>query len=138
MRYRRMSVRYAMLIAPREPNPFGDPWAVNPAVMVLAQPRFRPRADVYETVSAFHVTVDLAGVDPEELDVALFEDAVVIEGRRRMACEPTGGVYHVAEIPQGPLRLAVTMPVPIDPDSADARYDRGLLCLTIQKAKDLE
>ena len=40
---------------------------------------WRPRADVYETADGVLVTVELAGLEADDLDVQLFEDALIVE-----------------------------------------------------------
>ena len=56
----------------------------------MAHSHWRPDADVVETVGSITVTVELAGVDEEDVAVLLFEDALVIEGRRELPrCEGT-------------------------------------------------
>jgi HSP20 family protein len=91
---------------------------------------------VYETEAAVCVTVELAGVEQDDLEVLLFEDALVVEGARRpVLCAP-GGVYHSAEIRHGPFRLELPLPVAVDGDSGpEARYERGLLHITLPKLK---
>ncbi|MGZ6213750.1 MAG: hypothetical protein ACXWMN_01965 [Candidatus Limnocylindria bacterium] len=49
------------------------------------------------------ITVELAGVDPGQIEAVLYEDALVVSGRRRLAGPGAGGVYHAAEINQGPF-----------------------------------
>src|SRR5689334_1924957 len=82
MRYRRLSSRYALVLAPREPRAFGDPWRSGRAGTSVSACYWRPRADLVESSGGYHLTVDLAGVDPEAFEVLVFQDAVVIEGER--------------------------------------------------------
>src|SRR5215207_8817187 len=124
MRYRRVSYRYALLVTPNQDQAFGGP-------LVAAQPRFaetfwRPPSDVCESATTIVVTVDLAGIDQDDLDVVLFEDALIVEGRRRLAADPGVG-HHPGGIPQGALQIAPGVPGAIDQDRVDARYDKGLL-----------
>jgi HSP20 family protein len=132
MRYRRVSYRYALLVAGNQDRAFADPLvAVQPGVR-FAQTFWRPPADVCESESTIVVTVDLAGIDQDELDVVLFEDALIVEGWRWLATDP-GVVYHVAKIRQGPFRLELELPGSIDQGRVDARYDQGLLRITFLK-----
>jgi hypothetical protein len=82
---------------------------------------------VVETATEIVVTVELAGVDHEDLDVLLFEDALIVDGERRLPPAHAAGVFHVAEIQQGQFHLEIPLPATIDPDQVDARYERGLL-----------
>ena len=68
----------------------------------------------------------------EQLDVLLFEDALIVEGERRLPTH-AAGVYHAAEIRQGQMRLELPLPAPIDPEQVDAHYERGLLEMRLGK-----
>jgi HSP20 family protein len=134
MRYRRLSYRYALLVTANQERAFGDALATIQPGVRFAQTFWRPPADVCESERTIVVTVDLAGIDQDDLDVVLFEDALIVEGRRRIPADP-GVVYHVAEIRQGPFRLELELPGSIDQERVDARYDQGLLRITFLKKK---
>jgi HSP20 family protein len=131
MRYRRIGYRYTMIV--NQPTGRGGSWHVRAGEVVLSHPHWHPDMDVYETETALTVTVELAGVDEEQLQILLFEDALVIEGRRSLPVTDEG-VYHAAGIRQGPFRVEVSFPVPIEGDRVEATYDRGLLRVRVPKA----
>ncbi len=133
MRYRRLGYRYTMVVSTGQGQSFPDVWRVGGVRMILAQPRWRPEADVYETPAAIVVIVELAGVDEEEMEVLLFEDTLVIEGRRLIPTSEEGGLYHAVGIRQGPFRLEVPLPAAIDPEGVEAQYERGLLRIRLPK-----
>jgi HSP20 family protein len=89
--------------------------------------------DVYEGETALSILVEIAGVDEAELEVLLFEDVLVIEGRRSIPVTEEG-VYHAAGIRQGPFRVEVPLPTAVDADGVEAKYDRGLLQVRVPKA----
>lgn len=132
MRYRRLSYRYALVVAGAQLRPWSDARPAERASVRLAQTFWRPPADVCESANTVAVTVDLAGIDQDAVDVALSEDFLVIEGQRQLP-PPPEGVYYAAEIQQGPFRLEVALPAAIDLDRVEARYDRGLLRITLPK-----
>jgi HSP20 family protein len=101
---------------------------------VAPQPRWRPRADVTETADSIVITVELAGVHPDEVEAVLYEDALVVSGHRQLPGPGRRGVYHAAEINQGWFRLEVDLQARVVSGLSDARYDRGLLRLTLTKA----
>jgi len=86
---------------------------------------------VYETDGTITVTGELAGVDPEELDVLVFQDAVAVRGERRLPPQGDGGRYHAPHIRQGPFRFELALPSAIDADRVQAHYERGLLQLVL-------
>jgi HSP20 family molecular chaperone IbpA len=133
MRYRRLGSRYTMVMTTGDPTPLAEVFRVGGTGVVLAQPQWRPAADMFETPAAFVVVVELAGVDEEAFEVLLFEDALVLEGHRHLQGCEEGGVYHAVGIRQGPFRLEVRLPVPVDADRVQARYERGLLSIRLPK-----
>ena len=132
MRYRRLSYRYEMVVRSGQTYPFSDIWPSD-RLRLLVQPRWRPDADTYETASTVEIIVDLAGVDEDDFEVQLFEDALVVEGRRQLPSCHEGAVYHAASVRQGPFRLELPLAAPVDPERVEARYDRGLLRITLPK-----
>jgi HSP20 family molecular chaperone IbpA len=132
MRYRRLSSRYTIAIRSGQTWPFGDVWA-SERLRRLTEVHWRPDADTYETATSIEITVDLAGVGEDDFEVQLFEDALIIEGRRQLPSCHEGAVYHTVGIRQGPFRLALPLPAAVEPEGIEARYERGLLRVTLVK-----
>jgi HSP20 family molecular chaperone IbpA len=126
LRYTRTGGASAELLA--------TPWARMPAV---ATPEWRPACDVYETGAEWIVKAEIAGVDERDFVVLLYEDCVVVEGRRPWVAPATGADARVlaAEIRHGPFRLVVPLMPPVDRDAASGSYDRGLLVLRLPKGR---
>ena len=133
MRYRHLSYRYAMVVRSSQTWPFGGDIWQSDRLRLLAPVRWQPDADVYETATAVEVVVDLAGVEEDDFEVQLFDDALVVEGRRQPLSCQEGAVYHAAGIRHGPFRVELPLPAPVDPERVEARYDRGLLRITLPK-----
>jgi HSP20 family protein len=131
MRYRRVTYRSTRLRTD-QPWPFVGAWE-HESLRLLVQARWRPAADMSETATAIEVTVDLAGVDEDDFEVQLFENGLVVEGRRQLPSCGEDAVYHAAGIPQGLFRVELPLPARIDPESVEARYERGLLHVTLPK-----
>jgi HSP20 family molecular chaperone IbpA len=134
MRYRRLTYRYAVVVQSSAPRPFGDIWQGD-RLRVLLQGRWRPDADIYETESSVEITVDLAGVEEDDFEVQLFEDALVVDGRRQLPACQEGATYHAAGIRQGPFRVELALPAPVDPEGVQARYDHGLLRISLPRRR---
>ena len=132
MRYRRLCYRYAMVVRPAQSWPGGEIWE-SERQRLLVEPRWRPDADTYETASTFEVIVDLAGLGEDDFEVQLFDDALVVEGHRRLPSCEMEAIYHLAGIRQGPFRVELRITAPVDTERVDARYDRGLLHITLPK-----
>jgi HSP20 family protein len=86
-----------------------------------------------ETHDEYVVVVDLAGADDRAFDIAIDGKTLVISGSRP---EHSQGKrrYHLGEIRIGPFQRVVALPGPVAPDDTRARYERGLLRITLRKA----
>ncbi len=133
MRYRRLSYRYALVVTGNQDLPWGATRPTDQPGVRFAQTSWRPPADIRESDQTIEVIVELAGIDPDAVDVVLFEDALIVEGKRQLTNGQPGVVYHLAEIRQGPYRLELPLPCSIDQERVEARYVDGLLRITFQK-----
>jgi HSP20 family protein len=132
MRYRRLSVSYTVATPSGAAWPLGAGWGSD-RLRLLAPAWWRPDTDVWETAESVEIVLDLAGVEDDDLEVQLFANAVVVEGQRRLpGCAP-GAVYHAAGIRQGPFQVQVPLPAPVDAERVSARFERGLLRITLPR-----
>ena len=132
MRYRRLSYRYTVLERAGQASPFAALWQ-SERLRLLVHARWQPDADTYETSTTVEITVDLAGVDEDDFEVQLFEDVLVVQGHRQLPPGPEGAAYHTAAIRQGPFQVELPLPARVNPEHVEARYDRGLLLVTLHK-----
>jgi len=93
---------------------------------------FRPNVDSYLTDDPPELTVkvDLPGVDPTSLKVVAHERTLVVAGERGRE-KVEGAVYQQMEIEVGPFRRQIRLSNDVDPERAHARYDRGVLTVTL-------
>jgi len=95
------------------------------------------RLDAYREGDSFFIDIDLPGVDPASIDVTVDRKVLSIRAERKRA-EREGVKYVVAERQMGPVSRQVFLSDSLDTDRLDARYDNGVLTLTIpvtEKAK---
>lgn len=104
----------------------------------LVAPRrgFRPRVDVYRTEDppAITVVVELAGIDPAEIELAVGDGMLAVAGKRRRDSGP-GRTYQHMEIDYGPFERQIPLGEPVDSEAAEATYERGLLSIRLPVAK---
>ena len=89
--------------------------------------------DVYETPDSIVVKAMVAGVKPEDLDVAVTREQVTIRGRRAEDHTVTDGDYTVKELYWGEFARSVTLPAEVEADMAEAHERHGLLMIKIPK-----
>jgi HSP20 family protein len=113
---------------------FADLWQVSRISGVRRV--FRPQVDSFrsEEPPSYTVVVDLAGIDPDQVEVVAADGTLLIRGERpREVCE--GRVYHQIEIEHGPFERVVALPQDADISQAEARYERGLLRIEVPVAQ---
>ena len=95
---------------------------------------WRPLADIRESAEMLMVKIELAGMKEEEIDVTLYEDALLVSGDRHEEPEGNENVYyHEAQIRYGPFRIDVLLLLPIDREGVKARYENGFLWVDLPK-----
>ncbi len=99
---------------------------------------WQPATNVYESDAAYHVCVDLAGLNDDQVHVDCVERRLVIEGARdKPLPEPPDQAnslsVHVMEIDEGPFRREITLPQSVDVDHVQATYRKGYLWILLPK-----
>ena len=112
---------------------FADLWHVFPFTRG-ARRGYRPDADCFRTDDppTFTVLVELPGVEPEHLKLVAAPRVLIVAGERRRPRDC--GQYQQMEIEYGPFQRQVALGEDVDPDSATATYERGILHVTLPVA----
>ena len=104
--------------------------------LVARRAGFRPALDVYRTDDppAVTVVVELAGIDPNEVDAAVVDGVLIIRGRRS---RPAGDrrFYQHIEIDYGIFERRVQLNEEVDSEAAKATYENGLLSIRLPLAR---
>lgn len=90
--------------------------------------------DVYQTENDIVIKSTIAGVKPEDLDVAINNDMVTIKGERKNEEVVENGNYYYQECYWGSFSRAVLLPVDVLPEKADASLKNGILTVRLPKA----
>jgi HSP20 family protein len=98
----------------------------------VASPKWRPRADVYETETQLVVQLDIAGMQAEDFSVEIADGVLTISGERIARGEGKRH-YHAMEVQIGPFERRLRLPVPVDPESLRASYEHGFLEVRLTK-----
>ena len=98
---------------------------------------FGPLAvDLYETEDACMLTAALPGVHPQDVDVSVQGNVVTIRGESRAEEDATRGTCHLRERRYGSFYRQLQLPVPVDTEGAEARFENGILTLRLPKAEE--
>lgn len=93
-----------------------------------------PAVDVLQRDGDLVVRAELPGVRPEDVDITLENRVLTIRGERREEQDEQRGGYYVRERRHGSFQRSMTLPEGVDEDRVRARYDNGVLEVTIEGA----
>jgi HSP20 family protein len=90
--------------------------------------------DAYRQGDQVLVHLDLPGVDPSSIDVTVDKDVLTVKSER--SWKPgEGDKVLAAERPQGTFTRRLMLGESLDGDRVEARYDNGVLTLTVPVAE---
>jgi HSP20 family protein len=90
--------------------------------------------DVFEDASRLVVRLEVPGMDKEDIDIEIRDDALVISGEKRFERESTEGRWRVMQCAYGSFRRVIPLPVAVQADAAQAVYKNGVLRVEVPKA----
>ena len=97
-----------------------------------------PLLNISEDNENIHVSGEVPGVLPEDLDVSVEGETLVIKGERKPCLEGEDVSWHRREIQCGTFSRAVTLPTKVNVDRIEARVVDGILSVTIAKAEEVK
>lgn len=107
----------------------------------LLQPaaQWRPPVDIHETPQTIIVKIELAGMHEDQIEITLYDNALVVMGRREDDIDHDETLYyHEAQVRYGPFRTEILLPLPVQQDTAEATYENGFLRIVLPKAVEGE
>ncbi|WKZ25163.1 MAG: Hsp20/alpha crystallin family protein [Patescibacteria group bacterium] len=97
---------------------------------------FMPAIDMYEDKNNVIVETELAGIDPDKVDISIENDVLSIKGESEKKSEVEEKNYYRKEIRRGSFYRSVPLPAHVMGDEASAVTEAGVLKITIPKAPE--
>jgi HSP20 family protein len=91
--------------------------------------------DLVEHDDAFEVRAAVPGVKPEDVEVTVQGERVIVRAESRAAEENRADTWLMREHRYGTLQRSITLPSPVSSDDAEARIENGVLTLRLPKAQ---
>jgi HSP20 family protein len=114
-------------------DPFREVDRLTEAMLERASPP-RMAMDAYRHGDKFLVHFDLPGIDPGSIEVTVEKNVLAVRAVR-VAERAEEDEVVIAERPQGTFGRQVFLGEGLDPEHIEARYDSGVLTLTIPVAE---
>ena len=104
----------------RQPQGVAEEWA--------------PAIDVTTKDGDLLIRAELPGVKPEDVDVRLHDNVLTISGERKVEQEEERQGYYVRERRHGSFSRSLALPQGTDESKISARYEPGVLEVTVEGA----
>ena len=79
------------------------------------------------------IRLEIPGMEPDDFDVEVVDDQLVIRGEKRLEREDRRGQYVLLERAYGRFERRIPLPVPVDEEQAKASYRRGVLRIRLPR-----
>ena len=116
-----------------------------PSLSTSADYALMPSLEMHEQDGKLMINAELPGVDEKDIDLSVEDDVLTISGEKKSEFKDKQNGGYRTERMYGRFSRAVRLPFSVDASKVEARYDRGVLKLTIprpaeaqQKTKKIE
>jgi HSP20 family protein len=105
----------------------------TPAGGQLSARRWVPAVDLVEEGDRYVLRADLPGLSENDVKVELEDRVLTVSGERRTESEQRSDGYHRVERASGRFSRALRLPAGVDDDAIEARFENGVLEVSIPK-----
>jgi HSP20 family protein len=95
-----------------------------------------PAAELKETEDAIHLKLELPGIQAQDLDLQVTENAVYLSGERKSETQSEDKGVIKSEFQYGKFQRVIPLSARIENTNVTADYKDGILNLTLPKAQE--
>jgi HSP20 family protein len=95
--------------------------------------QFVPKVDVIENDNSFEIHFAVPGLNKEDFKIELKDDSLTVRGERKFTNEKNDKNFRSIETNFGSFSRCFSLPENVDGTKINAKYDKGILELTIPK-----
>jgi len=95
-----------------------------------------PALDISERKDAYLVTVELPGVEADDLEITLEDGLLTIQGERHSAQDSSEQQFHRVERHYGAFRRSITLPAQVQAEQIEASLENGVLQVVVPKMEE--
>jgi len=92
-----------------------------------------PQLDITENDAEIAISVEMPGVEEDDIEVTLTDDLLNIRGEKKSEHEEKGDGQVKTERSYGMFQRTLRVPKGIDPDRIRAELSKGVLAVTLEK-----
>jgi HSP20 family protein len=97
---------------------------------------FAPAAELYTDADNVYLQLEVPGLTPEEIEIQVNTAYVVIKGERKESTDTEERGIKRSEFRYGTFQRTISLPEKVQQEQVQAKYEHGILKLTLPKAED--
>jgi HSP20 family protein len=101
-----------------------------------SQSSWVPAVDVYEVDDRIELTLDLPGIDPDDVEVTLEDSTLTVSGAREFRSDVSEESFRRVERRYGSFARSLALPATADSERIQASFDRGVLTIQVPKREE--
>jgi HSP20 family protein len=95
---------------------------------------FAPRSEASAVQDCYEISLELPGVNAEDIEVSVEDGQLTVKGEKRFEREEKGRTYFFSEREYGAFQRSFRLPPDARPDNVTADFTNGVLMLKVPKA----
>ena len=92
-----------------------------------------PSCDVSETKDKINIKMELPGLEAGDVELSLSGDLLTVRGEKKKEQEEKDEHHYQLECYSGSFQRTFRLPVEVDESKVDAKFDKGVLRITLPK-----
>lgn len=96
---------------------------------------FVPACDVEENDSEFILSFDLPGIKKDDVKIEIHDQRLTVSGERKWESKKSDQTKYSIEKSYGRFERSFTLPTSINSEKVEARYEEGILKLSLPKTE---
>jgi HSP20 family protein len=100
----------------------------------FSETSFSPSCEITDEGANYMLKFDMPGISKENLKVEVVNDLLTVKAERKEERKQESKRKYLSELTYGMYERSFTLPGPVDDKKIDAKFENGVLTVTIPKA----
>lgn len=109
-----------------------------PGFNISSKDSFSPKIDISENDKQIIIDAEIPGVTKDNLKITLQDNILTIEGEKKKVTEEKEKTFYREERSYGKFKRSFTLPVEVNSDNVDAKFENGMLQVKLDKIEAKE
>ncbi|MEM4662487.1 MAG: Hsp20/alpha crystallin family protein [Candidatus Diapherotrites archaeon] len=96
----------------------------------------QPPVDMWETDDAYHLSIEIPGVQKQDININIVDNGLEITAKRKEKYEEKSKNFYRIERNYTGFYRFITLPENAELEKADAKYENGILEIKVPKSKE--